>query len=67
MMRENPISELGKKALGNWMVGMVNKSSFIYSDILETSKDRPNNEPSLTFLEQRVHELAERSIAPLPY
>ena len=40
------------------MVVMVTiKSSFVKSNILETSKDRPNTLPSWKLLEQRVHEL----------
>ena len=49
------------------MVVMVTiKSGFINSNILETSNDRPNTPPSLTLLEQRVHELVGESTDPLP-
>ena len=38
-----------------WLSWLPYKSSFINSNILETTKDRPT--PSLKLLEQRVHEL----------
>ena len=40
-----------------WLSWLPYKSSLINSNILETSKDRPNTPPSLKLLEQRVHEL----------
>ena len=40
------------------------KSGFIDSNILETSKDRPNTPPSLKLLKQRVHELVGGPLNP---
>ena len=40
-----------------WLSWLLYKSGFINSNILETSKDRPNTPLSLKLLEQRVHEL----------
>ena len=40
-----------------WLLWLPHKSGYINSNILETSKDRPNSPPSLKLLEQRVHEL----------
>ena len=48
-----------------WLLWLLYKRSFITSNILETLEDRPNTPLSLTFLEQRVHELVgERSAEP---
>ena len=38
----------------------------VNSNILETSKDRPNTPPSLKLLEQRVHELVGGPLNPPP-
>ena len=48
------------------MVVLPYKSGFINSNILETSKDRPNTPPSLKLLEQRVHELVGRGFSEPP-
>ena len=48
------------------MVVMVTiQYGFINSNILETSKDRPNIPPSLKLLKQRVHELVRGPLIPL--
>ena len=49
-----------------WLSWLLYKSSFINSNILETSTDRPNNPPSFKFLEQRVHELVGRGSTEPP-
>ena len=49
-----------------WLSWLPCKSGFINSNILDTSKDRPNTPPSLTLLEQRVHELEGVSTDPPP-
>ena len=52
------LQEMAKKRLAvEWLSWLPYKSGFINSNILETSKDRPNTPPSLKFLKQRVHEL----------
>ena len=49
---------IGKKHLMvEWLLWLPYKSGYINSNILETSKDRPNIPPSLNLSEQRVHEL----------
>ena len=49
---------IGKKYLMvEWLSWLPYKSGFIYSNILETSKNGPNTPPSLKLLKQRVHEL----------
>ena len=45
--------------------GYPYKRSFIDSNILETSKDRPNTPPSLKFVKQRVHESVGGPPTPL--
>ena len=46
-----------------WLSWLPDKSSFNNSNILEILKDSANIPLSLTFLEQRVHELVK---GPLP-
>ena len=46
-----------KHLVVEWLSWLSHKSGFINSNILETSKDRPNIPPSLKLLEQSVHEL----------
>ena len=60
-------SIIGKKHLViEWLSWLPYKSSYINSNILETSKDRPKTSPNLNFLEQRVHELVGGPLIPLP-
>ena len=49
-----------------WLPWLPYKNGFINSDILETSRDRPDTPPNLKLLEQRVHELVGGSTEPLP-
>ena len=57
----------GKKHLVvEWLSWLPYKTGFISSNILETSKDRPNTPTSLKLLEQRVHELVGGPLNPLP-
>ena len=49
-----------------WLSWLPYKSGFISSNILETSKDRPDTPPSLKLLEQRVHELVGGLLQPPP-
>ena len=56
---------IGKKhLLVEWLLQLPYKSGFINSDILETSKDRPNIPPSLKLFEQRVYELVGGPLTP---
>ena len=57
---------IGKKHLVvEWLAWLTGKSGFINSNILETSKDRPNTSSSLKLLEQRVYELVGGPLTPL--
>ena len=56
---------MAKKQLAvEWLSWLPYKSAFINSNILETSKDRPNTPQSLKLLEQRVHELVGGPLTP---
>ena len=55
-----------KHLVVEWLSWLPYKSGFINSNILETSKDRPNTPPSLKLLEQRVHELVGGSTETPP-
>ena len=58
-------SIIGKKHMAiEWLSWLPYKSGFINSNILETSKDRPNTPTSLKFLEQRVPELVGGPLNP---
>ena len=60
------LQKMAKKHLVvEWLSWLPYKSGFINSNILETSKDRPNTPPSLKLLEQRVHELVPPPPPPL--
>ena len=53
-----------KHLVVEWLSWLPYKSGFINSNILKTSKDRPNTSPSLKVLEQRVHALVGESTEP---
>ena len=62
------LSIIGKKKhlVIEWLCLLPYKSSFINSDILESSKDRPNTPTGLKCLEERVLALLGGSHRPPP-